>query len=214
MAEPTVGRTRWWRFGALMLLSAAATAGMVAFVADGAMAVGFTVSGQEFKVSADRMDATGFVQYGSIDARNVAGSNPTTQTPEPIAVAAMKHASLTNLCQSVVTDLGSFGSVTLKIGAGGHGTPVTATNMVVDMTQLSGNASFNDIQIGRDASTMDAGPTNDATELAQRREGFFGQQASSVTITGLHQTAWATDAAQFNLADMTLGLSWGKDECF
>lgn len=214
MADPEIGKTRWRRFGAIMVLSTAATAGLAIYMANGALAAGFTVSGQSFKVSADRMDATGFVQYGSVDVQNVPGSNGQSQTPQPVAVAAMKSAKLTNLCQSVVTDLGSFGSVTLKIRAGTGSTPVTATNMVVDMDQLNGNATFNNIQIGRDASTMDAGPTNDPSELAQRREGFFGQQADSVTITNLQQNAWATSATQFNLANMSLSLSMNGSECF
>jgi hypothetical protein len=214
VSQMDAGRTRWRRFGVVMVLSGAATAGLLALVANGAVAASFTVSGQQFKVSADKLVAEGFVQYGSIDARNDPGSNPPTQKPEPVAVAAMRHATLTNLCQSVVTDLGDFGSLTLTINAGGGRTPVTAENMVVDMTQLNGNASFTDIEIGRDASTLDQGPTNDPSEIAQRRQGFFSQQATKVTITDLKQVAWATSAGQFNLNGLSLRLHWGKDECF
>jgi hypothetical protein len=214
MDEPGFGRTRWRRFGLLVLLSGGITAGMVGLVANGALAVGFNVSGQNFKVSADKLVATGFEQYGSVDARIDPGSNPPSQVPEPVAVSAMKTAEITNLCQSVVTDLGAFGKVSLDITAGDNGDPVTATNMVVDMTRLDGNADFKQIQIGRDASTMDKGPTNDPSELAQRREGFFGQQADSVTITHLQQTAWSTMASEFNLKHLSMQLHWGQDECF
>jgi len=118
MDEPGFGRTRWRRFGLLMLLSIGLTAGMVGLVANGALAVGFNVSGQNFKVSADKLVATGFVQYGSVDAGIDPGSNPPKQVPQPVAVSAMKTAEITNLCQSVVTDLGVFGKVTLVITAG------------------------------------------------------------------------------------------------
>jgi hypothetical protein len=209
-----VGRTRWRRFGVVMVLSAAATAGLLSLVANGAVAATFSVSGQQFKVSADKLVADGFVQYGTVDARTDPGSNPPSQQPEPVAVAAMKNATLTNLCQSVVTDLGDFGSLTLTITAGTGKNPVTAENMVVDMSQLNGNALFTDIEIGRDASTLDKGPTNDPGEIAQRRQGFFSQQATKVTITDLRQVAWATSAGQFNLYDLSLRLHWGKDECF
>src|SRR4051812_22632620 len=209
-----VGRTRWRRFGAVMLVSAGATAGMLALVANGAVAASFTVSGQEFKVRADRLVANGFIQYGSVDARAVRG-NPDSPQPEPVAIAAMQQASLYNLCQSVVTDLGDFGSVTLRITAGTDPhNPVTAKNMVVDMSQLDGNADFSDIQIGRDASTLDQGPTNDPSEIAQRQQAFFSQQARSVTINNLRQVAWGTNAADFNLTNLSLRLKWGKDECF
>ena len=214
MDEPSFGRTRWRRFGLLMLLSGGITAGMVGLVANGALAVGFNVSGQNFKVSADKLVATGFVQYGSVDAAIDPGSNPPQQKPEPVAVSAMKTAEITNLCQSVVTDLGVFGKVTLVITAGDAGKPVTATDMVVDMTRLDGDADFHSIEIGRDASTLDKGPTNDPAELAQRRQGYFGQQATSVTITNLQQTAWSTVASEFNLKHLSMQLHWGQDECF
>ena len=126
----------------------------------------------------------------------------------------MKTATLTNLCQSVVTDLGDFGAVTLKINAGGGRHPVTAENMVVDMTAMDGNAKFETMEIGRDAATLDKGPKHDPLELAQRREGFFSQQADRVTINDLKQTAWATTAGEFNLTGLSLRLKWGKDECF
>ena len=210
MADQVQGSTRWWRFAGLMVLSTGVATGLALYMADGALAAGFTVSGQSFKVSADQLTATGFEQYGTVDAQSDPGSDG-GQIPQPVAVAAMKNATLTNLCQSVVTDLGSFGQVSLKITAGTGKTPVTATNMEVDMTQLNGNATFNNIQIGRDASTMDAGPTNDS---GQRQQGFFGQQADSVTITNLQQVAWSTSATQFNLAGMSLHLSFGDNECF
>src|SRR3954451_22119673 len=135
-----IGRTHWRRFGAVMLLSVGASAGLLVMVANGAIAASFSVSGQQFKVSADQLVATGFVQYGTVDARTEPGAG--SQTPEPVAVSAMRDATLTNLCQSVITDLGDFGSVTLKIRAGTGKDPVTATNMVVDMTALDGNAKF------------------------------------------------------------------------
>jgi Family of unknown function (DUF6230) len=205
------GGTRWRRFGVLLGLSTAAVAGLLALMSNGALAASFSVSGQQFKVSADQLVATGFVQYGTVDARTEPGGS---QQPEPVAVSGMKTATLTNLCQSVVTDLGDFGSVTLKIKAGTGKDPVTATNMVVDMNALDGNAKFTGMEIGRDAATLDKGPTNDASEKAQRREGFFSQQADKVTITNLKQVAWATTAGEFNLTGLSLRLKWGKDECF
>ena len=208
------GGTRWRRFALVMGLSTVATAGVVTLISHGALAATFVVSGQQFKVSADELVADGFVQYGTVDARIEPGSNPTSQKPEPVAVSAMKTATLKNLCQSVVTDLGDFGSVSLTITAGTGSQPVTAKNMVVDMSQLEGNAKFEDIEIGRDASTLDKGPNDIPGEKSQRREGFFSQQADRVTITNLRQVAWATSAGEFNLRNLKLSLHWGKDECF
>jgi len=210
------GRTRWRRFGAVMLLSVGASTGLVLMVAHGAIAASFSVSGQEFKITADKLVATGFVQYGAVDRTPIVGSPTPKFQPVPVAVSAMKTAEITNLCQSVFTDLGLF-SVTLQIHAGKGDTTeqhVTAENMVVDMTVLNGNADFKNMQIGRDASTLDLGPTNDPSELAQRRQGTFSQQATDVTITNLQQTARATSAGDFNLKGLHLSLISGKDECF
>lgn len=208
------GRTRWWRFGTVMGGSVVASAGLVLMVAHGAIAASFSVSGQEFKIKATRLSANGFVQYGTIDRTPIPGSNPTQYKPVPVAVSAMKDAEITDLCQSVVTDLGALGSLTLTISAGTGEHHVTATNMTVDMTQLSGDAHFKKIEIGRDASELDKGPTNDPAEVAQRQQGFFSQQADSVIIDNLHQTARATSAGEFNLYDLKLGLQLGKHECF
>jgi Family of unknown function (DUF6230) len=163
------------------------------------------------------------VQYGTVDPRLKPGSdNPDDREPVPVAVSAMKHADLYNLCQSVRTDLG-IGVFTLRITAGDqknaqgeYNNPATAEDMVVDMSDLKGNATFDHIQIGRDASTMEGGPVNDPDEKAQRdqRQGFFGQQAESVTITGLQQTASATTAGTFNLKHLHLSLVPGEHECF
>jgi hypothetical protein len=205
------GRNRRRRFGLRVGLSAPDDGGKLTMMSNGALAASFSVSGQQYKVSADQLTADGFVQYGTVDARTEPGGGP---QPEPVAVSAMKNATLTNLCQSVVTELGDFGAVTLKIRAGTGKDPVTATNMVVDMNALDGNATFRGMEIGRDAATLDKGPVNDPAETAQRREGMFSQQADKVTITNLKQVAWATTAGEFNLTGLSLRLKWGKDECF
>jgi hypothetical protein len=199
-----------------MLLSAGATAGVVTLVANGAVAASFTVSGQEFKVSADRLEADHFVQYGYVDQQHEQGAPRGQFKGQAVAVSAMQHATLYNLCQSVYTDLGPL-SVTLVISAGkDKNHPVTAENMTVDMTQLNGDAVFTNIQIGKDASYLDKwkDPDTSPAEAAQRQEGFFSQQADSVVITDLQQKAWATSAGKFNLNGLSLGLKPGKQECF
>jgi hypothetical protein len=60
------GRTRWKRF-ATVIVPASFIAGAIVFgQATGAIAASFNVSGQQFKVSADKLEGTGFVQYGGL----------------------------------------------------------------------------------------------------------------------------------------------------
>ncbi len=84
-----------------------------------------------------------------------------------------------------------------------------ATDLFVDATQLSGSADFTNIEIGRDASTMDKGPDG-----AQGMQDLFGQQADTVRISDLEQTAWATNAGTFKLSGLNMKITKGKKECF
>ncbi|MBA3490383.1 MAG: cholesterol esterase, partial [Longispora sp.] len=129
MIEQMVGRTRWRKFAAILVPATALVGAMVVGMGNGAIASSFAVSGQQFQISASEMQLDGFAQYGGI----VAEAN---KTLHPVATAAVKKATIKNLCQSVVTQL-PFATVTLQIRAGGK-EPVTAENMFVDMTQLEG----------------------------------------------------------------------------
>jgi hypothetical protein len=196
------GRTSWWRFGVLCVPGLGVTAALAIALANGALGASFAVSGQQFKVSAKNLDGDGFAQYGSID-RNSKGETI------PVAVTAIKKAEMNDLCQSVVTRLPVIGSISLHLTAGTGDKPVRATNLFVDATQLSGSAGFNEMEVGRDASTLDKGPKG-----AKGLEGLFGQQANDVHIDDLRQTAWATNAGEFRLADLSMKLKKGTKECF
>lgn len=201
--DPTMGRTSWKRFGAILTPAIGAAAALVVMMANGAIAASFAVSGQQFKVRASSLEGDGFVQYGWVD-QHADGS------PQPVMISAMKNAEIVNLCQSVVTSLPIIGDLTVRITAGDGGTPVTAQNLFIDLSQLEArDAVFTDIEIGRDASTLDRGP-----EGAVGLQDLFSQQAGHVTLTDFQQTAWATNAGTFRLPNLHLGLSKGKNECF
>jgi hypothetical protein len=156
---PGAGRTRWRRFAALTVPAAALAGFIVLGMANGAIAASFAVSGQTFKVSADRLEGTGFVQYGGTVKEK-------DGTVHPVAVSGIRSASLSNLCQSVKVP---GAPVVLTINAGGGDKPATASNLLLDVTQLEGDATFSNIEIGRDASTLDKGGSSGAA-------GSFGQQ--------------------------------------
>lgn len=196
---PRAGKVRWKRFAALMAPASLAAVALVGFTANGSIAASFAVSGQSFKVSADRLQGTGFAQYGQLD-RTGSGAK------HPVAISVVGHAKLTNLCQSVLID-SPMGKLTLLVTAGGGGVPASADNLVVDASQLSGNATFKNIEIGRDAGTID-------TVSKQGPSGMFAQQADTVKIDGLKQTAWAVNAGTFRLHGLKLSIKPGTHECF
>jgi Family of unknown function (DUF6230) len=195
-----LGRTHWKRFAAVMVPTTAAAGALTLMMANGALAASFAVSGQSFKVSADSLTGEGFEQFGGIDQEK-------NGTPHPVAISAIGEATLKNMCQSVKVPAGPLGHVVVTINAGAS-KPATASNLVVDAAQLSGDATFENIEIGRDASTL--------TKVAgaQGPAGMFGQQADKVTINKLEQTAWATTAGTFKLNGLKLGLKVNGSECF
>jgi hypothetical protein len=177
-------------------------AGVLLFgMSQGALAASFAVSGSSFKVSADGLTGQGYVQFGGVDA----GSGQV----HPVAVNGFRSASLDKFCQSVfVPNMPVVGDLTMRIEANGRG-GMEATNMVVGLTDISGDLTLGNPQIGIDAGTLTKGP-----EGLKGLPGSFGLQADTVNIAALRQVAWSTTAQSIKFKGMTLNLRQGKNECF
>lgn len=194
-----VGRTSWRRFAAVMIPAGVIVAGMFTGVAAGAVPISLNVSGQQFKVSADRLEGTGFAQYPAFVVK------PNGEVI-PVAASAIDEATLVNLCQSVkVPNTG----ISLIIRAGRDGKTVTADDLLIGLDNLQGDATFSNIDIGTDASKLTLGGGGNRGSA-----GDFGQQAERVVITGLRQTAFSTHAGTFTLAGLNLAISLRGEECF
>jgi hypothetical protein len=167
-------------------------------VAQGAVPVSFAVSGSQFQIGASQLEGTGFSQYAGV-ATDSEGVEHT------VAIANIKSATLDDLCQSVITET-PLGTVGVLIKAGGDGKPATASDLQIGMTGLKGDASFGQIRIGVDASTVN-------TE-AKGSAGDFAQDSDTISISNLQQTAWSTQASVFTLTGMTLELTDGSQGCF
>ncbi|OIJ98581.1 DUF6230 family protein [Streptomyces colonosanans] len=210
MESQVRGGTRWKRFAVVMVPSVAATAAIGVALAQGALAASFSVSGQSFKVTADRLDGTGFSQYGAIDSGYTLDGQ---KTAHPVAVSGFKSASIQNMCQSVVTpDIPLIGSVSLTLKAGGNGTPVQADNLYIDVANLDADATFRGLDIGVAVKDASKGPGMAKGE--QANPFGFAQQADSVTLKNVKQTAWATTAGTFKLSGLKMSLSTGVKECY
>jgi len=170
---------------------------VMAGVANGAVPVSFAVSGSQFKIAASSLDGSGFSQYAGVAAEK-------NGTPHPVAISNIGTASLSDLCQSVVTDT-PLGKLGMLISAGGGGKPATASDLQIGLTDLQGDATFGNIRIGVDASTVKTPAKGEA--------GGFAQDADTIKIAGLKQTAWSTQAGVFTLNGLHLQLTNGK-ECF
>ncbi|MER6343957.1 DUF6230 family protein [Streptomyces sp. NPDC001595] len=211
MESQVRGGTRWKRFAVVMVPSVAATAAIGVALAQGALAASFSVSGQSFKVTTEQLDGTGFVQYGALDEGYTLDGK---KTVHPVAVSAFKSATIKNMCQSVVTpNIPVLGNVSLILRAGQGDTPVKAENLYIDVAELEGDAVFRGIDIGVAAKDAAKGPGMKGGKEQSNPYGF-AQQADSVTLTDVKQTAWATTAGTFKLSGLKMSLSTGVKECY
>lgn len=193
------GGTRWRRFALVAVPGFVAAAVLGGMTTQGLLASSFAVSGDSFKMSADELRGEGFAQYGDV-AESVDGSS------RPIGLSVIDSAELDNLCMSSLWDL-PIGEATLVITAG-ENEPVEGSSMVIDIEQLQGNADFGDIEIGRDASTLDK------ADGAQGPAGGFGLQSDTITVTDKELTSWAVTAGTLRMSGLGLSVKPGNHECF
>jgi len=190
------GRVRLRRAAVMAVPAVAVAAALAIMTAEGALGVQFSISGMPFTVTAKSLDGTGFEQFGDLDSMIPDSPNAgDTGGQVLIVTSAMKNATLDSLCQSV-----DLGGTNLLIKAGSGSSKVKASDLTTDSTELSGDASFNNIEIGNDASTL-------TKAGVKGKKGVFSQQADTVHIDNLRQTNYATTAGVFKLPGLKLSFS-------
>jgi len=216
MESQVRGGTRWKRFAVVMVPSVAAAACVGVGLAQGALAASFSVSGQEFKVSAGHLEGQGFAQYGGIDS-GYTSTDGKTKTVRPVAISSFKTAQITNMCQSVKTEIPVIGkTIYLRLDAGPDANhKVEAENLYIDVAQLDADATFKNIDIGVAVKDIDKARNAPVKEDGTSLPGGFAQQAESADLTKVEQTAWATTAGTFKLSGLKMRLGTSASmECF
>ncbi|MEW2252603.1 MULTISPECIES: DUF6230 family protein [unclassified Streptomyces] len=214
MESQVRGGTRWKRFAVVMVPSVAAAAAIGVGLAQGALAASFSVSGQEFKVSAGHLHGEGFAQYGGIDT-GYTTTEGKDKTVRPVAISSFQDAEITKMCQSVKTEIPLIGkTIYLRLDAGPDDDhKVVAKNLYIDVAQLKADATFNNIDIGVAVKDQTKGPKVKAGDNVL--PGGFAQQADSADLYGVEQTAWATTAGTFKLSGLQMHLGTDpKMECY
>ncbi|MGA5900553.1 DUF6230 family protein [Streptomyces venetus] len=214
MESQVRGGTRWKRFAVVMVPSVAAAACVGVGLAQGALAASFSVSGQQFKVSASHLHGEGFAQYGGIDSVYTS-TDGEKKTQVPVAISSFDDATITKMCQSVATPIPLIGkTVYLRLEAGNDAKkPVKAENLYIDVAQLDADAEFKDIDIGVAVKDKTRGPAVKDTKTTL--PGGFAQQAREADLYGVEQTAWATTAGTFKLSGLSMKLGMDKGmECY
>ncbi|MCX2924205.1 DUF6230 family protein [Streptomyces sp. NEAU-W12] len=213
MESQVRGGTRWKRFAVVMVPSVVATAAVGVGLAQGALAASFSVSGQQFKVTAAHLHGEGFAQYGGIDTVYTSTKGD-RKTQVPVAISSFDDATITKMCQSVKTEVPLVGAVYLRLEAGNEAKkPVVAKNLYIDVAQLDADAEFKNIDIGVAIQDKTRGPANKDGKTTL--PGGFAQQAETADLYGVEQTAWATTAGTFKLSGLSMRLGADpKMECY
>lgn len=197
----TTGRTRWKVFSGVLVCGVVGAGVMLTGLSQGAIAASFSVSGTSYKASADQLQADGVVQYGSVDH--------SSDSAHPVMVNGFRKAELDNFCQSIlVDDVPGVGEMTLRIAAPGEA-GMSADNLVLGIEEVTGDLTMEDVEIGRDASEFDEGPSD-----ARGEPGSFGIQAGSLHLADLEQEAWSTTASTLRLNQVQISAEPGRNECF
>lgn len=180
------GGTRWRRFTLVFGAAFAVIATLLLLMAKGVLAAPVTISGTEFRVTADSLVAhqpasgPAFIQYGSIDQNG---------GPHGVAVTNLPAGGvLTNMDQTVCGPTGLPGPVAYLVVKLSADKADATGGLIVHATKLNGTtATFNNIEIGV------PGPG-----------GTFAQKADGVEITGVDQHALYTQAGTFKLTNLGL----------
>jgi hypothetical protein len=195
------GGTRWWRFALSTGIALAGLGVLLAGMSGGALAATFTISGTEYKISADQLRGTGVVQYGSVNTDN--------GTATPVFVNGFRTVSADNFCQSFVVRSAPFvGDFTMVIASPGR-SGFTASNLVIASRQLGGDLSMTGVQLGGDAAKVVKGPPG-----ATGYPGSFSIQADGLGLDHVRQVALSTTAATLNLNQVNITAQPGDHECF
>jgi hypothetical protein len=194
-AHGRVGRVRWRRFAITLIPAIALAVLLMLLSTEAVLAVSFSISGEPFTVTASLLKGYGFEQFPVVD-HSVVNDLPGGSSQVSLEATAIRYAEITDLCQSV-----RIGPLSMVIKAGNGGTPVTATDLVVDADRFYGRkAKFTHLSQGEDASELNQVPG------VRGPAGAFALQAATVTITGLRQHAYATTAGTFTLPGFSLVL--------
>ncbi|MGK5544195.1 DUF6230 family protein [Streptomyces sp. URMC 127] len=198
--KPPEGRTSWKKAAVVAVPALVAVAAMAVGMAEGVLASSFAVSGAAFKVSSGELSSKGLASYVHVDRSADGGGHP-------VALLGIGDATLSDICQSA--QIGTpVGTVVFKLTAGGKAGEVRASDLVIDSEDLVGDAAFGRVEIGRDASTLDAVPG------VRGEAGQFGLQASEVSVSRVRSHARSATGGNFKLKGLALNVDLNGEACF
>ena len=172
--QPRRGRTRWRRFAVASSVGMVGVIGLYVLTATGAIAVSVTIpSNVPYTVNVKHLAGSGMVM------------RPTTVAGHHAMEMVIGHAQITSLDQQICA-----GHIGVKIHAGDAGTPVDATGLVIDSTNLNaGSANFGGgISIGLidgQLGMQSEGAQPFTIDSLQQNNSVLFTKGASMTLPGL-----------------------------
>jgi hypothetical protein len=193
-------RLRWGLFAGTLTPCLLVTGVLLLAIGQGAIATSFAVSGRDMKVSAIRIEGTGYATYPrvvtSADGRR-----------HPVLVIAIRSGRVRGLCQSSVisTPLGRY---VLRLTTPTRAASVRVTNLTVSATSIRADLDFSSLQINRDAATLDAVPGQHGDP------GEYGLQAVGFAVNSVKAQSWVVETTTIQAQGTRLALGRNEPECF
>lgn len=190
---------RWRRFALALAVLLMVSAVLGIAMAQGVLATSFAVSGRKMKVSAQRIDGSGYVMYPSL-VTSAGGAR------HPVTVLGIRSGRMRGMCQSAVvpTPLGRY---VLRLSSA-PGATVPVSDLLVSASHVNADIDYRKLQINRDAASLDAIPG------ATGNPGQFGLQAARFTVNDVHVGSWAVLSSSMRIPGLRLALGPHEHECF
>ena len=171
------GRTRWRRFGIALSTGMAGTVGLLYLTAHGVIAMSITIpSNVPYTVNAKHLSGTDMVM------------KPTTVGGRQAMEMVIGHAQIVSIDQTLCVS-----HVGVKIHAGDGGSPVDASGLVIDSTNLNAaSAKFSGgISIGNvdgQVGMRSEGSQPFTIDSLQQNNSVLFTKGASMTLPGLSMT--------------------------
>lgn len=190
------GHTRWFR--TILLAGAPLIAVLVIAytLISGILAATFALGGVPIQIKADTLAAGPTGLYGN--ARDTAGGDPLQ-----VVSGGIENAKITGLCLDVEVPTPIGGGFTILLSAPSD-IEVDGTNLVLDITSLSGGLEAHNFELGRDASQLSKGNVTGPA-------GSNGIQADSLLVSRAEVGAHSLSAGTIKLDQISIDVA-GRDE--
>lgn len=186
------GHTRWGRFLVAFLLPMVAVGFLGASLLTGVLAANLSVGGVPIQLKVPQLQGEGLGAFGS--------AAPALGGDKQVATAGIGNAVIRGgLCAAIEVPVPILGGFTILLDAP-QDQEITASSMVLDVTQLKANLDATNIVIGRDASVLSRGGVTG-------EPGSNGIQSDLVTLTNVEGTAYSLSAGSLKVKGLSIDVA-------